>query len=176
MPDSNNDLKPNDVWYELKGSLYGTAKRNYWVKYFKPLTQTENIKWVDSDMNSGELKSGYGGAWSAAWWWPYSSADSLVLSGTRLADAYINSGNEQTQHWVVPANTYTWGYAENMQGTDYDSDAGSNKLDISNAIDAQGNAVNLTQIRFIKIQSAVFQQAGWLNEVSPELRGAKIIN
>jgi len=33
--------------------------------------------------------------------------------------------------------------------------------------------VNLPHIRFIKIQTAVFQQAGWLNEVSTEVRGAK---
>ena len=36
-----------------------------------------------------------------------------------------------------------------------------------------GNAIKLPSIRFIKIQTAVFQQAGWLNEVSTEVRGAK---
>jgi len=40
-------------------------------------------------------------------------------------------------------------------------------------VDAAGNAVNLTDIRFIKIQTAVFQQAGWTNEVSAEIKGAK---
>jgi hypothetical protein len=47
-----------------------------------------------------------------------------------------------------------------------------NLFDISNAVDASGNAVNLAGIRFIKIQSAVFQVAGWLNEISTEVSGA----
>jgi hypothetical protein len=60
-----------------------------------------------------------------------------------------------------------------MYGTDYDSNVAANKLDISNAVDAAGNPVNLTSIRFIKVQTGVFQQAGWTNEVSSEVRGAK---
>jgi hypothetical protein len=60
-----------------------------------------------------------------------------------------------------------------MDGTDYDATVGANKFDISNAVDSLGNAVTLKSIRFIKIQTAVFQQAGWLNEVSTEVRGAR---
>jgi hypothetical protein len=73
----------------------------------------------------------------------------------------------------VPKDKFSWGYAENMYGTDYDSNVAANKLDISNALDAAGNPVNLTSIRFIKVQTGVFQQAGWTNEVSSEVRGAK---
>jgi len=40
-------------------------------------------------------------------------------------------------------------------------------------VDSLGNTVTLTNIRFIKVQTAVLQQAGWLNEVSTEIRGAK---
>ncbi|MBV5342718.1 PKD domain-containing protein, partial [bacterium] len=91
----------------------------------------------------------------------------------RLPDSYENTGTATTQLWTVPAGKYAWGYAENNSGTDYDSDKGSNKLDISNAVDEHGNPVSLPNIRFLKIQTAVLQQAGWLNEVSSELRGAK---
>jgi hypothetical protein len=92
-----------------------------------------------------------------------------------LPDSYENTGTTSAQMWTVPAGKYAWGYAENNSGADYDSDKGSNKLDISNAVDSNGNPVSLANIRFLKIQTAVFQQAGWLNEVSSELRGAKEI-
>ena len=39
-------------------------------------------------------------------------------------------------------------------------------------MDASGNAVKLTSIRFIKVQTGIFQQAGWLNEISTEVYGA----
>ena len=74
---------------------------------------------------------------------------------------------------MVPRDRFTWGYAENVFGTDYETTVGGNKLDISNTVDAVGNSVNLPHIRFVKVQSAVFQQTGWLNEVSSEVRGAK---
>jgi hypothetical protein len=73
----------------------------------------------------------------------------------------------------VPKDRFTWGYAENVYGNDFDKTLVSNKLDISNAVDSLGNAVNLPHIRFIKVQTGVFQQAGWTNEVSSEVRGAK---
>lgn len=175
MTDKNADGKPNDVWYELKGNQFAASKRNYWVRYYRPASQNDNVRWLDSDGNKSELKAGYSGTNTSGWWWPACTADSITLSGTRLPDSYENAGNSTTQLWTVPAGKFEWGYAENNSGTDYDSETGSNKFDISNAVDAEGNAVQLSEIRFIKIQSAVFQQAGWLNEVSPELRGAKEI-
>lgn len=175
MADSNADGIPNDTWYELKGNKFNDSKRNYWVRYYKPTTQTENIKWLDSEGARGELKAGFSGSNTSAWWWPATKTDSITLRGTRLPDSYENSGNDASQLWTVPTAKFTWGYAENNSGTDYDSDKGSNKLDISNAVDENGNPVSLAGIRFIKIQTAVFQQAGWLNEVSSEIRGAKEI-
>jgi hypothetical protein len=173
MQDKNGDGKPNETWYELNGSQFDNSKRNYWVRYYKATTTNENTTWLDSDGNRGELKSGFGAANSSGWWWQGTVADSITFYGTRLPDSYENTGTATTQLWTVPAGKYAWGYAENNSGTDYDSDKGSNKLDISNAVDENGNPVSLPNIRFLKIQTAVLQQAGWLNEVSSELRGAK---
>ncbi len=175
MPDNNTDGKPNDIWYELKGNQHENSIRNYWVKYYKPANQASNISWLDSDGKRGELVSGYGGSNSFAWWWSATLTDSITLKGTRLPDAYTNEAVNGNQLWSVPTDRFTWGYAENNYGTDYDLTRGSNKLDISNAIDSVGNTIYLPNIRFIKIQTAVFQQAGWTNEVSAEIRGAKEI-
>jgi hypothetical protein len=175
MPDVNSDGKPNETWYELKGSQFENSKRNYWVRYYKAKTINENTTWLDSEGTRGELKSGYGATNSSGWWWSASVGDSITFYGTRLPDSYENTGAATTQLWTVPTGKYAWGYAENNSGTDYDSDKGSNKLDISNAVDESGNLISLANIRFLKIQTGVLQQAGWLNEVSSELRGAKEI-
>ena len=173
MSDTNGNGLPDETWYELKGNQFSNSKRNYWVRYNKAVSDSTNITWKDSEGKSGELKSGYGSKYSAKWWWHATTNDSITFYGTRLPDSYLNTSTTSTQNWVVPQTLFTWGYAKNLYGTDYDSDLGANKFDISNAVDSMGKAVNLPHIRFIKIQTAVFQQAGWLNEVSTEVRGAK---
>jgi len=173
MSDTNGDGLPNDTWYELKGNQFANSKRHYWVRYYKAASSNSNITWKDSEGSKGELKSGYGLTYSAGWWWPATTTDSITFNGTRLPDSYVNTSTSSTQLWTVPATLFTWGYVKNLTGTDYDSALGANKFDIANAVDSLGNSVNLPHIRFIKIQTAVFQQAGWLNEVSTEVRGAK---
>ena len=173
MSDTNGDGKPNETWYELKGNQFENSRRNYWVRYYKAVSDSTNITWKDKNGDSGELICGFGANNSAAWWWPATMTDSITFTGTRLPDAYDNNSIDGAQNWVVPVGRFTWGYAENNFGTDFDTTVGANKLDISNAIDTNGNVVNLPSIRFVKVQSAVLQQAGWTNEVSSEVRGAK---
>ncbi len=172
MPDDNGDGKPNDTWYELKGNQFENEKRNYWVRYYKPATSNDNIQWKDSEGENGELISGFGAPNTSSWWWATCMEDSITFEGSRLPDAYNNKSSESAQSWIVPTDRFIWGYAENNFGTDYDTHHHSNKLDISNAVDSSGKAVYLEKIRFIKIQTAVFQRAGWVNEVSAEIRGA----
>ena len=173
MPDSNGNGKPDDTWYELKGNQFSNSKRNYRVTYYKAIVDSANIRWKDNEGNSGELISGYGSKFSSGWWWKTTQTDSISFQGTCLPNAYINQSTDSIQYWVVPDDRFTWGYAENVYGQDFDSVSNGNKLDISNAVDSLGNPVTLNKIRFIKVQTAVFQQAGWLNEVSSEIRGAK---
>lgn len=173
MPDSNKDNKPNDTWYELVGNQHGNSKRNYWLKYKKANSANANISWLDSDGKTGELIPGYNAEFSADWWWSATNSASITFNGTRLPDSYSNVGTSTEQLWVVLKDLFTWGYAENNTGTDYINSTGANQLDISNAVDESGKTVNLSSIRFIKVQTAVFQQAGWTNEVSAEVRGAK---
>jgi hypothetical protein len=173
MADTNGNGLPDDTWYELKGNQFANSQRNYWVRYYKAVADSSNITWKDSKGNSGELTSGYGSKYSSKWWWPSTPGDSITFTGTRLPNAYVNTSTTDTQYWTVPAGRFTWGYAKNSYGTDYDTTVGANKFDISNAVDAAGNAVTLKSIRFIKVQTAVFQQAGWLNEISTEIRGAR---
>lgn len=173
MSDLNRDGQPNETWYELKGNQFSNSKRNYWVRYYKAKNATSNVTWQDSEGNKGELVSAYGATNSSGWWWNAAKTDSVTLTGTRLPDSYDNQSTTETQYWAVPEDRFIWGYAENNFGTDFDTESRANKLDISNAVDAQGNPVVLDKIRFIKVQTAVFQRAGWTNEVSSEICGAK---
>ncbi|MDR1585792.1 MAG: hypothetical protein LBS07_06460 [Prevotellaceae bacterium] len=173
MNDDNGDGIPNETWYELTGSESGNSVRNYRICYRKAVSDNANITWTDNQGNSGELISGYNGKYSSSWWWSETAADSVVFTGTKLPEAYENIGLDGNQYWQLKAGMFQWGYADNPKGTDYDKSAFSNKFDISDAVDGAGKAAGLTSIRFIKIQSAVLQQAGWLNEISPELRGVK---
>ena len=173
MPDTNGDGLPNETWYELKGNQYENSRHNYWVRYYKAETDSANVTWKDSEGSRGELVSGFAAGYSAKWWWPATTTDSITFNGSRLPDSYDNLSTADNQYWVVPHDRFTWGYAKNMFGTDFDATVGANKFDISNAVDETGKSIHLTSIRFIKIQTAVFQRAGWLNEVSTEVRGAK---
>lgn len=178
MCDENGNGKPdeNETWYELKGSEFANAEtiRNYVLTYYKAKNDSANITWEDNQGDSGELTSAYSGNYTSKWWWNETKTNNITFTGTRLPDAYRNNPtDDMPQNWSVPDTLFTWGYAENNRADDYDKTNKSNRFDISNAIDENGNPVKLEHIRFIKVQTAVFQQAGWLNEVSAEIKGAR---
>jgi len=177
MQDTNGNGLPDDTWYELKGSEFGKTDtyRDYQVKYYKPSTASGYITWKDNKGNADTLKAGYGSSFTATWW-KDAAADSVTFSGTRLPKAYYNNSSTTTQNWVVYNNLFTWGYGENANGTDFNSTYKGNEFDISNAVDVNGNTVSLPNIRFIKVQTGVFQQPGWLNEISSEIYGAADLN
>ena len=62
--------------------------------------------------------------------------------------------------WINP--DYDWGYADNANG---------NLFRISDAIDAEGKAVDLKFIDFIKVQTALNAKSGWVGELSTEVLG-----
>lgn len=169
MEDANGDNLPNETWYELKGSEYENSTREYSVSYEK----TDScVNWSDNLGGSGVLIPGYGALNSSIWWWPATTTSKITLSGSLLPNVMMDTDTTESQHWEPVEIGFNWGYAENLLGEDYNKDQGYNSFDISNAVDSDGKAVQLSQIRFIKIQSAVFQIAGWLNEISPEIKGA----
>jgi hypothetical protein len=99
--------------------------------------------------------------------------DSYTLSGTRLkARNYDKSGNGTM--WINPS--YDWGYADNNSPIDQLTDeenteakAVPNHFRISDAIDLKGKKVELKHIDFIKVQTGVNAQSGWLGELSTEV-------
>ena len=82
-------------------------------------------------------------------------ATSLTVNGT----FYLN----------VP---FAWGYTDSFStGDDFEKN-GYNSFDISWAVDKNGNKVELKTIDFVKVYSAQNINAGWLGEISTDIRGA----
>ncbi|QDO93985.1 cell surface protein [Formosa sediminum] len=160
MQDENANGVADDTWYEIKGSghdLDGTS-RNYSVTYFKPATDDDDdVFWEDSEGATGVVKKnsfrtqGYYPAWI--------TADSYTVSGTLLSDENVDLSNPS----FVKSLAFEYGYADNTSGGD--------AIDISDAIDDAGNTVSLSGIDFVKIQTGVQADLGWLGELSTEVKG-----
>lgn len=170
MEDTNSNGIPDDIWYELRGSDYydPSTINNYSVTYFQPSSPGQPVEWHDNLGNSGTIaylkafhKQDY---YYPAW----ISTDSYTLSGTRLSPR-----TETDTDGLISNNPFAWGYADNM-GDDNISLEGmpqANRFKISDAIDSEGNPVELRAISFVKVQTAILNNAGILGEVSTEVCG-----
>ena len=167
MQDTNGNGKPDDTWYELKGSYYDGPgyQKDYLVTYYRP-EKKGNTEWIDSEGDSGQV-NWVGNYHNQDYYYPnWVKEDSYTLHGTRLPlQAYQDP---DTGNWTnLP---FEWGYADNF-GSDFNYGSGRNYFLISNAIDSEGNPVDLPSLDFIKVQTAVNGSAGWLGENSTEVTG-----
>ena len=177
--DANGNGRADDEWYELAGSEYLSAqtRHNYSVTYYRPTTDhiatpsvrepnlidTTYILWRDSEGNSGYVSRNKSHLQS---YWPeWIAADSLVFTGTRLADNYADESGNGTYYVQYP---YQYGYADNRPNTD-----DASKFNINWAVAADGTPVSLPGIHFVKVYTGVLQYCGWLGETSTEVLGAK---
>ncbi len=156
--DVNGNGVPDDdePWYEIRGSEYGNDKRNYSVTYFRPSAAGEDIRWTDSEGNSGVItrqaphrQDSYYPAWRP------SGEESYTLSGTCLEprDGYLESGRYTT-------GNYDWGYADNWGGDMVAGEGRKTFFRIADAMDNTGSPAGLKYIDFIKVQTAVNIQGG----------------
>lgn len=176
--DKNKNGKPDeDEWYEIAGSEYfkNTTQKNYSVTYFKPdankpavageefwQIDIEYIKWQDNPGNFGYKTKN---AFHEQSYYPlWITEPSYSLKGTRIKDNFYDQSGTGN-YWV--GKSFDFGYADNAPNNDEGS-----SIDISWAVDKNGNYVKLPGIDFIKVYTAINQEAGWLGEVSTEVAGA----
>ena len=172
--DSNCNGLPDDEWYELKGSDYGNpaTRTNYSVTYFRPSAPKMNVEWVDSEGKTGIVKylplvhkqDYYYPAWI--------TEPSYTLYGTCIPAA--NSVDPSTGYWNN--SPYAWGYADNVGsdnigGLSADGTGQATGFKLSNAVFADGSAIDLKYVDFVKVQVAVLAQSGGLGEISTEVSG-----
>lgn len=169
--DKNGNGKPDtDEWYEIVGSEHSNTKTipNYKITYFKPSKEHDEQKgdipnYIKYENNQNEKGYKAKNKFHEQSYYPlWNTENQIAFSGTRLPNnAVLNTQNNQ---WALPA--YAFGYADNhINGTK------NAAIDIDWAVDSKGNKASLKEIHFIKIYTALDQEAGWLGETSTEVSG-----
>lgn len=175
--DANNNGLPDDEWYEIAGSEHknGTDKKNYSITYFKPdpnkkpipgdakhEIDKEYIKWEDNEGNTGwkVMNSFHRQSYYPEW----VKEDKITFTGTLLRNNAVDESGNGT-YWVL--YPYDYGYVDNHVNSDDRA-----TIDIDWAVDKDGKPANLPGIHFVRVHTAINQEAGWLGEVSTEVAGA----
>ncbi|WP_353134347.1 cell surface protein [Pseudopedobacter sp.] len=159
MEDTNGNGKPDDIWYEIKGSEYGKEGyiSNYTVTYTRPEPITADVPWKDNLGNSGVIKTN---AFHKQSYFPlWIGGNEYTVKGTLLPSANIDKSRPTS----IASYPFAKGYADNATGSD--------RIDIADAMDSNGNRVNLRGIHFVKIQTGILDDLGWLGELSTEVLG-----
>lgn len=178
--DTNGNGLPDDEWYELKGSEHtsGTIWRNMNIKYFAPqpnrplaadpdpddsgVCDRSYIRW---ESNHSDKKTGYiqRVTFHTQSYWPsWINDGTLEFTGTLLPENFtLGDGGQYTFRW------FEWGYADNLPNT------ANPGFRISDAINAEGDLVNLPGADFIKVYTGINQTCGSLGEGSTEICGAE---
>lgn len=170
MQDSNGNGKPDDTWFELRGSdtFAETTIRDYSVTYRRPSAPGMNVEWTDNRGNSGTVD--YLKLWhKQPYYYPeWVKDDSYTLTGTRL-----QARTSKDDNGIWSNNPFGWGYADNMgeDNVSLQSAAQCNRFRISDAIKADGSPANLRFIDFVKVQTGVCSKSPMLGEVSTEVFG-----
>lgn len=154
--DVNGNGLPDDPWYELAGSAHNDPNtvKDYRIVYYKPSNPTDSVPYTDNRGVSGFFRPGY----------PIWMGDSLVYTGTLLPPTAVQEPG--TGYWTL--NALNWGYADNHL-----NNTSRIAFDLDWAVDASGAPVYLDSVHFIRVYTAVNQDAGWLGELSTELTGAE---
>lgn len=179
MQDVNGNGKPDDEWYELKGSEYGKEEtcQDYAVTYYRPFGPRMKTSWTDNQGNSGAVDY-LASFHNQPYYYPaWIEEDSYTLYGTCLrAKTSINDDG----YWYN--EEFEWGYADNF-GSDRntsddnpDADPKATYFKIANAVCLDGTTANLQYIDFIKVQTGVNVTAGALGENSTEVFQFRDVN
>ncbi len=184
MKDENGNGLADDTWYELAGSdhYFSTSVKNYEVTYTNPQEAVATkVPWSDNQNNSGYVLANsfhQQPYYPLAENFPTIIQNEITFFGTKISGhidwsdpssirsykrgfGYTDNSLAVTGDPTIPDNPYT----------SVTEGAGGDAFDINWAIDAAGNHVALEGIDFIKIYTAINADAGWLGEVSTEVRG-----
>lgn len=164
--DKNGNGLPDDEWYELAGSEYSKATtiKNYEITYTNPKAFAD-VEWKDNQGNTGFVKN----INKNKNHYPLfaTNQDKITFKGTLLPATSLTVNG--AFYINVP---FAWGYTDSFStGDDFEKN-GYNSFDISWAVDKNGNKVVLKTIDFVKVYSAQNINAGWLGEISTDIRGA----
>lgn len=183
--DTNGNGIPDDEWYEIEGSAHIDHTAEAWYSraeesgndtnfYFSDfeLTYTKSesepttsdystyIPWSDNQGNTGYIvKNTYH---TQAYYPEWIDSSTITFSGSRLPQNGVDEGGTYVLY------KFKYGYADNAPDSELYS-----AIDISWAVDSQGNRASLEGVDFIRIYNGVMQLNGWMGESSTEICGVE---
>ena len=190
MKDENLNGLPDDTWYEIAGSAHFTddLKKDYRIEYTNPNQPfASDVTWTDNLGVSGKVFK------NSFHYQPYYPQKDLFpnLSDENLSfEGNVLKGNVAIENKVYESHPYAFGYADmrpfigqsisgipdNPYTKGIIEGNGGDGIDITWATDAMGEYVYLDEINFIMIYTGVNDAAGWLGEISTEIRGIVDVN
>lgn len=144
--DDNGNGLPDDTWYELKGCLYDDPMTNH--TYTKTYTRAGDT--IQNPFHSQP----YYPQWL--------TIDEYTLCGAKLPSQTQSISGQIVQHILE------YGYVDNKPNNDTDGTS----LDISWAVDADGNTICLPSIDFVRVYTAIDEINDPTGEISTEIAGA----
>lgn len=163
--DRNRNGLPDDDWYELQGSAdVDSTNVTYGYSITYCLTAPlQDIPWNDNQGQEGTIQRN---SFHQQEYYPLWLPTSHTYSGTCLppnaTDTYENGAN-----WTLESLRY--GYVDNASN----KDTARCSFDIGWAVEPlTRQKVVLASIDFVRVYTAINQQAGWLGETSTEVSGA----
>ncbi|QIB70051.1 DUF4430 domain-containing protein [Aminipila butyrica] len=170
-------------WYELAGSEYYNAdtKKNLEITYTNPDSSFKgaaDVSWVTSDKKPGYI---YKNNAHTQAYYPnpkiYSAYNQGVAANLKYSDTTLSFTGNKINAETVPAFGYADchktgsnsiainPYAYNMER--YNGDG----MDLDWAVDQDGNPVQVDNIKYVKIYTAVLENHGIMGESSTEVAG-----
>jgi transcription elongation GreA/GreB family factor len=174
MEDNNGNGVPDEMWYEIKGpndileEYLPFITRRYAITFVNAGEETVNEYgqtlsapgWVDCRGRTDTLPGGWPKDWGVTGDWVTYTCTILGDDGNIANGVYGGDGHFS----AIP----TW-YREKNRYLGYVDARTHSSFYVDDAIDARGNPVTLTNVRFIKVHTARFSYGGIFGEVSTEV-------
>ena len=180
MKDENQNGLADDEWFLLAGSddYWSDSQGDYHITYFNG---NDDILWIDQNQDSGFI---YRNGSHPQNYYPESTYFPNIDPQQENYDGPLITGFvDRSNASFIRSYSRVFGYADNHPRGDFESDLpdnpytpeienmGGDAMDISWARNANGQAVSLDQIDFIKITTAINNHGGYLGEISTEISG-----
>ena len=175
---------------QLTGSTY--------PKTYSTATPAAAAWWPEYAQDSNNKDENYGNVWNidntvnGVSWLRSGSAEVITYTGVTTVEddmVVLNEGATAAPSQAEMTDVYQWGYADvRVNGSQYGTivnnpyaDApsavgGGDGFDLSWAVDANGNPVQLSSVRYVRVYSAVLFSAGVFGETSAEVCGLYVAN
>jgi hypothetical protein len=169
--DRNGNGLPDEIWYEVNAGRGPWITRRYSIKFFKSGDGTQineygqtirDIYWVDAKGRTGQINGG----WPKDWGVSNEDGAWVIYTATLMGDkGVIKSDSYNLTDFAGPGGTIGGPFADHVSST----------VSIDRAVDAAGNPVTLTNVRFVKVHTGLFQYGGIFGEVSAEISSADFL-